>query len=375
MSWEVRHGDCLELMRAMPDNSVDAIVTDPPYFKVKGEAWDHQWDKPAQFVEWIGLLCEQWQRVLKPNGSLYVFASPKMAWHVEGAVRERFEVLSHITWHKQAPPGHDGWKGKVSKQSLRSFYPYSERIIFAEHYGADNIANGEVGYAAKCDELRGFVFEPLRSYLDTERKRAGLTREDVRSYFAEKLGTRGKVSGHWYDRAQWMLPTPEHYQWLRELHHRSGLDLLQKEHGELTAEYEVLQREYQYLRREYDDLRREYDDLRRPFTVTAEDQYTDVWTFPTVQAYKGKHECEKPLPLMEHIIKASTRPGAVVLDPFCGSGSTGHACLLHGRQFIGMEMQEQWVHRASMRLAAVQPSGNHQPVGRNQSKQPTLFDQ
>jgi DNA modification methylase len=73
-----------------------------------------------------------------------------------------------------------------------------------------------------------------------------------------------------------------------------------------------------------------------------------------VQAYKGKHECEKPLPLMEHIIKASTRPGAIVLDPFMGSGSTGHACLLHGRQFIGIEMQERWCQYADERLRKVQ---------------------
>lgn len=350
MAFEIKHGDCLEVMRGMADNSVDAIVTDPPYFKVKGEAWDHQWDNTEQFIEWIGLLAEQWQRVLKPNGSSYVFASPRMAARVELKIAERLDVLNHITWHKQAPPGHDGWKGKVSKQSLRAFYPYSERIIFAQHYGADNIANGVAGYAAKCDELRGFVFEPLRSYLEAERKRAGLTREDVRSYFANKLGTRGKVSGHWYDRAQWMLPTPEHYQWLRELHNGRGADYLQKEHGELTAEYEVLRREYQYLRREHEDLRREYEDLRRPFSVTADDQYTDVWTFPTVRAYPGKHVCAKPLALMEHIINSSTRPGAIVLDCFSGSAATGHACVNLGRDFIGIELCAKWAASGRRRL-------------------------
>jgi len=49
MSWEIREGDCLEVMASMADNSVDAIVTDPPYFKVKGEEWDRQWDKPEAF--------------------------------------------------------------------------------------------------------------------------------------------------------------------------------------------------------------------------------------------------------------------------------------------------------------------------------------
>jgi adenine-specific DNA-methyltransferase len=69
------HGDCLEVMRGMDANSIDLIAVDPPYFKVKGDAWDHQWDKPEGFLAWIGQLCEQWQRLLKPNGSLYCFAS------------------------------------------------------------------------------------------------------------------------------------------------------------------------------------------------------------------------------------------------------------------------------------------------------------
>ncbi|MCB0771446.1 MAG: site-specific DNA-methyltransferase, partial [Flavobacteriales bacterium] len=88
----------MEYMRGMEDNSVDAIVTDPPYFRVKGEAWDNQWDSSEKFIEWIGQLSEQWQRILKPNGSLYCFASPRMAARVEVKIGERFNVLASITW-------------------------------------------------------------------------------------------------------------------------------------------------------------------------------------------------------------------------------------------------------------------------------------
>ncbi|TXH50995.1 MAG: site-specific DNA-methyltransferase [Desulfurellales bacterium] len=339
MDFEIIHGEALEVMRGMADNSVDAVVTDPPYFKVKGEAWDHQWDKPAQFIEWMGQLAEQWQRILKPNGSLYVFASPKMAWHVEGAVRERFAVLMNIRWQK---PPFSTKAEMFRKSDLRNYFPASETIIFAEHYGADNIAKGEAGYAAKCDELRGFVFEPLRAYLDGERERSGFTPRQVN----EATGTQ--MAGHWFTRVQWALPTAKHYATMRDLFNAQGGD--------------YLRREYEDLRREYEDLRREYEDLRRPFNVTAEDQYTDVWTFPTVQAYQGKHVCEKPLAMMEHIIKASTRPGAIVLDCFAGSAATGHACLLNGRKFIGIELSKQWTDRGRFRLAAVRPHGNTDPV-------------
>jgi site-specific DNA-methyltransferase (adenine-specific) len=85
--------------------------------------------------------------------------------------------------------------------------------------------------------------------------------------------------------------------------------------------------------------------------VTADVPYTDVWTFPTVQAYKGKHVCEKPLAMMEHIIAASTKPGAVVLDCFAGSGTTGVACARLGRDFIGIELEPEYVAIAERRIA------------------------
>ena len=317
-------------MRAMPANSVDAIVTDPPYFKVKGEAWDRQWDKPAQFLAWIGELCEQWQRVLKPNGSLYCFASPQMATSVEVEITKRFNVLNRITWRKSSTDEHNsGPWGRASKEGLRAYFPQTEAIIFAEHYGADNIAKGEAGYAAKCDELRGFVFEPLRTYLVAERDRAGFTTQMVDSEWQRQRGTKGQMAGHWFGGTQWALPTEANYIWLRGLLNESGGD---------------------YLSREYEDLRREYEELRRPFSVTADVPYTDVWDFPTVQAYPGKHPCEKPQALLRHIIQASSRPGAVVLDAFMGSGATGEAAKMLGRRFVGIEMSEDWLLKASRRI-------------------------
>ena len=79
----IYHGDCLSVLPELPDNSVDMVLTDPPYFKVKGDAWDNQWDKPAEFLAWLDRVLEEFARVLKPNGSLYLFASPQMGARVE----------------------------------------------------------------------------------------------------------------------------------------------------------------------------------------------------------------------------------------------------------------------------------------------------
>jgi len=329
---QIVQGDCLEVLRGMPDCSVDLICTDPPYFGVKGggskgrfEWWDRQWDKPAKFLEWLDSIAAEWARILKPNGSLYCFASPRMAARVEVMLGERFNVVNRITWQK--PPF--ATKAEMfRKEDLRGFFPASESIIFCEHYGADNIAKGEAGYQAKCDELRGFVFEPLRAYLDGERQRAGLTPDEVNLIcgFREKGGMAGR---HWFNASQFAMPT--------------------------KTSYEKVQSTCPgYFRREYEDLRREYEDLRRPFSVTADVPYTDVWTFPTVSHYPGKHPCEKPSAMLEHIISASSRPDAVVLDCFAGSGSTLVSAKKLGREFIGIEIDPHWCDIARGRVGQTQ---------------------
>ncbi len=329
-------GDCLEILPTLPAGSVDLIATDPPYYRVKDEPWDRQWDSADGFLAWLDKVLEQFARVLKPNGSLYLFASPKMAARVEVLVGERFNVLNHIVWAKNSDGLSAGPWNRMDKDTQRIFFPRSERIIFAEHYGADGYATG---YGPKCDELRGFVFEPLRAYLDGEWRRAGLTPADANT------ATDSFMAGHYFTKSQWVLPTRDKYEQLRAY---------ANSHNNHGGEY--LRREYEDLRREYEDLRREYEDLRRPFYATAERPYTDVWDFQTVAHYPGKHTCEKPLAMMEHIILTSSRPGAVVLDAFMGGGTTGEAAQKHGRDFIGIEMAEHWHQRASERLAYVQPA-------------------
>jgi adenine-specific DNA-methyltransferase len=335
-------GDCLEEMRKMPDSSIDLVLTDPPYFRVKNEPWDRQWDDAEKFLEWMGLLAEQWQRILRPNGSLYVFASPRMAARVEVEMGKKMEVLNRIRWIKEA-----GWHNKTRKEDLRSYLSPWEEIIFAEHYGADNIAKGESGYGAKCDELRGFLFEPLRKYLADERDKAGFTTRMVAEAFQKKTGSRTVtgMAGHWFEKVQWALPTEVNYEWLRSLLNPSGNEYLRKE-------YEYLRKEYEELRKEYEELRKEYESLRRPFSVTADVPFTDVWEFKTVSHYRGKHPCEKPLDLLEHIIRTSSINGATVLDCFMGTGSTGVACKNLNRRFIGIEKDETYFAIAKTRIEA-----------------------
>lgn len=65
-----------------------------------------------------------------------------------------------------------------------------------------------------------------------------------------------------------------------------------------------------------------------------------------------EHETQKPLPLMLELVELFTDPGEVILDPYCGSGTTGVACLRLGRRFIGIEKDEKYAAIARERLEA-----------------------
>ena len=75
----IQNKDCLEYLMSLEDNSVDLVLTDPPYFIGfdGGKGWDSQWDSEAQYLSW----CEKWTveciRVLKPNRMLIVWGTLK----------------------------------------------------------------------------------------------------------------------------------------------------------------------------------------------------------------------------------------------------------------------------------------------------------
>jgi site-specific DNA-methyltransferase (adenine-specific) len=115
-------------------------------------------------------------------------------------------------------------------------------------------------------------------------------------------------------------------------------------------------------------------------------EFTDVWTFPSVRPYKGKHPAEKPVALLEHVIAASSSPGDLVLDCFAGSGSTVLAALKLGRRGIAMEIEPQWADEITARVDACGAKSSHLaqvdydareiPAARNNPKLPqfNLFE-
>ncbi|OHY46246.1 DNA adenine methylase [Proteus mirabilis] len=333
---QLYNNDALAILKTLPDNYIDLIATDPPYFRVKSCTWDNQWDNVEAYLSWLDEVLVEFWRVLKPNGSLYLFCGSKLASDTELLVRGRFNVLSHIIWAKPSGP----WK-KQNKESLRTFFPSTERILFAEHYQKPITAKGSE-FSLKCQELKQNVFKPLIDYFRNARLALQVSSKEINQ------ATDKQMFSHWFSNSQWQLPSEEDYKKLQTLF--THIADKQEKLSPLSRQFTELEREQVTLQKDYQELIKEYGLLRRPFFVTVDVPYTDVWDYPPVQYYPGKHPCEKPSAMMEHIIRSSSREGDLVADFFMGSGATLKAALKLNRKVLGVELEKERFMQTKMEI-------------------------
>lgn len=273
-SVDLINADCLHFIQSLPDDSIDLIVTDPPYFKVKPNGWDNQWKGDEDYLKWLDHCLAQFWRVLKPAGSLYLFCGHRLASDIEIMMRERFNVLNHIIWAK--PSGR--WNG-CNKESLRAYFPATERVLFAEHYQGPYRGKSD-GYAAKERELKQHIMAPLISYFRDARAELGITAKQI----AEATGKKNMVS-HWFGSSQWQLPNEADYRKLQALFSRIAAEKFQEQ--QLEQPHHQLVASYDSLNRKYSELLDEFKSLRRYFSVSVSVPYTDVWMHKPVQFYAG----------------------------------------------------------------------------------------
>jgi site-specific DNA-methyltransferase (adenine-specific) len=299
-------GDCLELLRKIPSHTVSLILTDPPYHstKKKNIYGDTAFKEDIKYLEWMAELASEWRRILRPNGSMFCFCASEMSARLEVVFSKEFNILSHIVWTKPNDPGFDGWKQKMKKEALRGWYAHTERIIFAEPATEGNLRRA-----------------PFGIFLREKRKEAGLSTYEV----AEIIGAYGRVN-HGGAVSNWEAGrnTPS-----REQYAKLCVALLN------TGKVRHMP---------------PYEDVIRPFIIDGSKEFTDVWTFPNVRPYSGKHPAEKPEALLQHAIAATTYPGDIVLDCFAGSGSTALAAAALGRRSISIEIDPIWVERIADRI-------------------------
>lgn len=299
-------GDSLEKIKLIPDASISLILTDPPYHSTKKDniANDKAFGTDDDFIFWMREYFFEWKRILKPNGSIFMFCSSAMSAKLEVAMSENFNMLSHVVWSKPNDPGFDGWKGKMKKESLRQWYPHSERILFAEPATNGNLKRSWFG-----------------NFLREMRTKAQISGHQL----TELTGSYGKVN-HGGAVSNWEtgrnIPSREQYDKICEVLIGTG---------------------------KINDMP-DYEDVIRKFEVSADIQFTDVWDFNSVRPYNGKHPAEKPLEMLEHCINATTFEDDIILDCFGGSGSTSIASLNLNRYSISIELEKEWYEVIKMRL-------------------------
>lgn len=295
---------------------VELVHSDGPYAMQKA-AWDRM--KMADLPDWYAPHIEAWGRLCKPSASVYLWNTAE-GWAAVHPVmlRAGWTFRALITWDK----GLSAMAGKVDTEGMRTWYDVTEVCGFYQREPVEvNIWN-EWGDA-----------HPVRRYFDDARIAAGLSYDDIDRH----LGT-SDMGRHYFSWSQWCLPGADRYVKLQEI-----LPSLNRPIEELREEH----------RRLWSEFRKKWDLIRAPFTLPT--GVTNVWSAPQVggaERLKGRdgqvlHPCQKPLAFADRIIRASSRSGSLVLEPFGGTCRIAVACEqiarfkpADARRYICVEMDE-----------------------------------
>jgi len=290
MTYELFLGDALDFMRGLNPESIDCAIIDPPYYNVVKAGWDNQWATLDDYLQWIDTLAIEWRRLLKPNGSLYVFGDDKTAAYVQVTLDKRFMLLNNIVWHKTNN------KPLIGAMKQRNYVSMTERILF---------------YSNQHD------FTELREYSRMYQDALGMNIKQINS----ALGHRGAEHFFYWGSTQWEIPTKETYDQIMSL--------------PLVKDFTPI----------------EYSKLFRTFN--ADTKTFDVISGPIVsQSENTDHPTTKPLWLLKRLVAVSTNPGDSVLDCTMGSGTGGVASVALGRNFYGSDIDPGYHAIATRRLAA-----------------------
>jgi DNA modification methylase len=307
-------GDCTDpatVARLMGGEKAVLCHADPPYGMGKekdGIANDNLYREKLDAFQMA------WWRAARPhiedNGSAYIWGNAEDLWRLwyVGGLKdsERLTLRNEIVWDKGHGQG-------MSSEDFRSYAPATERCLF--------FMLGEQGFNNNADNYwEGW--EPIRAYLEQERKRAGW---DVPA-MKRVVGHSDLSRDHWTGKSQWNFPPEDVYKKLQAAARGNA------------------------FKREYDDLKREFYATRAYFD-NAHDNMTDVWDFPRVTGDdRHGHATPKPVAMVERAIKSSCPDGGVVYVPFGGTAPEIVACQNLSRQCRAIELSPGYVAVAIQRF-------------------------
>ena len=285
-------GDAIEEMKKLPSNSVDLIIADPPYWKVINEKWDYQWRTENDYIYWTKQWIKEASRVIKKTGSFYLFGYFRtLAYLLPEIERENFSLRQQIIINK----GIKAISGRATK-NYKMFPNVTESVLFFNYNHQPEI----------------------KKFLKERQKTKGLTAKQINEAMKVKSNGGGLWSLYTGENILAQVPTKE--QW----------EKLEKILG----------------------FKKPYSEVNFPFN--AQMGFTDVWDDIDFYKETRHHPTQKPLKLIERIIKASSHEGMTVLDPFIGAGSTALACINLKRNYIGIDIDEKYINISKQRIQTLE---------------------
>jgi DNA modification methylase len=304
---DLRHGDCLEVMSELEDNSVDLMFADLPYGQTSCK-WDSLIDL-EQF--W-----KQVNRVCKPDAPMVFTCTVKFGNSLINSNPKNFRY--DLIWVKSAPCGFLNAK-KMPMKKHEMIYVFYNKLpkIYTE-----NIAlHHKHKFLKERTNDKNSVIKEEKSQIS---KKANAGENNL--YGDMVGGTIGNVHGTNYEPPLPNSVIKEDTGVYNECDHSSSKKLVRD-----TKKYKNESVLYGEIDRPNFIMRKNRESIYEPSLPNS---------ILEVKSEKGKHATQKPVALMEWILKYYSREGGVVLDPTMGSGSMGVACEKQNRLFIGVEKDE-----------------------------------
>lgn len=318
------HGDCTLLLQNIPSESVDAIITDPPYLYLKNQKLDKPFNEDVFFNEA--------KRLLKKSGFIVMFGrgSAFYRWNTRLADLG-FTFKEEIIWNKVQTTSpllplnrihetisiHCKCNGKINKVRV----PYLE------------IKGHDIG-AIKTDIKRLLsVFsnnrslEAVNTYLTAFEKVPLWDRRAKPKHFTSHTGV---ING--CDRNVSVIDMLE-----RGLREKTTIDFYTEKYD--SKHTITTSRCMKNADRGYLTMKNVVEGCIEKSIMQQKREH-----------YTMQHPTQKPVRLMERLMQLVTKEGDIVIDPFMGSGSTGLAALNLNRRFIGMELDDEYLGIAKTRL-------------------------
>lgn len=285
---KVYNMDCIEYMKTLPDECVDLIIADPPYYKAINEKWDKQWKTEEEYLNWTQQWFNECVRILKPTGVFYCYGNFDILSKQKVLIFDKqLNFRQNITLSK----GLRAIAGRTSSK-LRMFPTASEYLL----------------YFVKQEEYFDTPFSRIMKYKMKELK---LNQSDISKL---ELSKNGKPTGWVHNKLKGIqIPTKEQWNKICNLFNIDD---------------------------EYNKLFNQYNNSRYSFNLPT--GITDVWEFTPDKVRYG-HKTQKPQDITDRIIKASSNESDLVYIPFAGSGSEIVSCIKNNRNYIATELNNDYI--------------------------------